>query len=276
MSDDKGAPVMSGLIVHEESHDDPIGTIATPYRDHMTTETHISMVRTDYRWADGRPINRLFIQGSQLPLQRNEAVMRMKGDWLLMIDDDMVFAKDVIGALVSTYHQLKETVKEPFMVGALCVRRYEPYQPTLFKAVDPQKGPFNFLEDWEGADIVEVDATGAAFVLVEEDVFSAVMGGPLPSYDERLQLKPWPFFEWVGTMGEDLRFCMKARNAGCRVFVDTRIRIGHVGQKVYDITDFWHAVAERPKEIEDARVELNDSMGLPTLKAEEARGRLDF
>lgn len=271
---DDGESVLTGMNVIAETHTDPIGTIAMPHRDHISAETHTSLMKTDYRWTAGRPTNRLYVQSSMLPLQRNMSVMRMDGEWLLMIDDDMSFGSDAIGQLVSSFHRLKEDIKEPLMVGGLCVRRYPPYQPTLFTAIDIENGPFNYVEDWDTADVVEIDATGAAFLLIETAVFGAIMGGPFPSYEERLKLPPWPFFEWVGTMGEDMRFCLKAKKAGCRIFVDTRINIGHVGKKVFDITDFWHAVSERPPEAEEARRLINDSMGLPTLSSEEARGRL--
>lgn len=274
MNDVSGAPVMSGLNVWSETHPDSVGTIAMPLRDHITAATHTSFMKADYRWTDGKPITKLYVQGSQLPLQRNEAVLRMQGGWLLFVDDDMSFDKDAIGQLVSSYHRIKEEVSEPVMVGGLCVRRYPPYQPTIFQTQDYVNGPFNYLEDWEGADVVEADATGSAFVLIEEDVFGAIMGGPFPSYEDRLGLTPWPFYEWIGTMGEDLRFCLKAKAAGCRIFVDTRVRIGHVGEKIFDITDFWHAVSERPKAMEETRRLLNDEMKMPTLTAEEARARL--
>ena len=151
------------------------------------------------------------------------------------------------------------------------MRRAPPHQPTLFRAVDMEEGPFDVVEDWEDTDLVEVDATGAAFYLIETEVFGAIMGGEFPSYDDRMRLPPWPFYEWRGTMGEDLRFCLKAKAAGCRVFVDTRVRIGHVSSRVVGIEDFWHEVMERPQDVEDAKRVRHESMGMPTLTRKVAR-----
>ena len=264
---------MSDLTIFKEIYQDPIGTIATPFRDRIAAETHVSHMKTDYRWAAGKPVNRIYIQGSQLPLQRNEAIRMMDGEWLLFIDDDMVFEAEAVGSLVASYHELKAQISEPIIVGGLCVRRYPPYQPTLFRARDMTEGPFNFIEDWQGMDYVEVDATGAAFYLIEPDVFSAIMGGPFPSLMIRAGLHPWPFYEWTGTMGEDLRFCLNARRAGVRIFVDTRIQIGHIGPKVLGISDFYGQVARRPEEVQVAVREMNDAVGLHTLSQEEARRR---
>jgi len=266
---------MSDLTIFREVHQDPLGTIATPFRDRIAAETHVSHMKTDYAWAEGRPVNRIYVQGSQLPLQRNEAIRMMDGEWIIFIDDDMVFEAESVGRLVASYRELKAQINEPIIVGGLCVRRYPPYQPTLFRAQDMVEGPFNFIEDWDGHDYVEVDATGAAFYLIEPDVFTAIMGGPFPSVAIRSQLHPWPYYEWTGTMGEDLRFCLKARNAGCRIFVDTRIHIGHVGQKIFTISDFYGQVAMRPDEVQAAVRTMNDGLGLHTLTRDGARRMLD-
>jgi hypothetical protein len=72
-------------------------------------------------------------------------------------------------------------------------------------------------------------------------------------------LTPWPFFEWRGTIGEDLRFCLDARRAGVRIFVDTRIPVGHVGERIYDIRDFYHELSHRtPEETEGRRKHLEE------------------
>jgi hypothetical protein len=265
------APLHEPLQVHAERQVDPLGTIALPTRDHLSASTVTSLLMSDFRWAGGRPLTRVIVEGSQLPLQRNELVHRMQGDWLIFIDDDMTFGKSAIGDLVATYQRLKEEVEEPIIVGGLCVRRAPPHQPTLYVRQEDQT--FNFLEDWEG-DLIEVDATGTAFLLVEVPVFEAIMGGPMPSLEERNQMSPWPYFEWRGKMGEDLRFCNTAQAAGARIFIDTRIHIGHLSERAVDITDFWLEVARRPDDVTEYRREWNDQMGLPTLSREKAIERL--
>jgi hypothetical protein len=253
---------VSDLRVFRQDYQDPIGTLATPLRDHISVDTHISHLRTDFRWAGGRPINRVFVQGSQLPLQRNKCLQLMDGEWIVFIDDDMVWGADAVGRLVSSYQMLKEGIKTPIMVSGMCTRRYPPYQPTLFRARDMHEGPFDWIESWQDQDYVEVDATGCAFLLIETGVLEAIIDGPWPSMEERLTLKPWPFFEWRGSIGEDLRFCLDARRAGVRIFVDTRIPVGHVGERVFDIRDFYHELSHRTPEETEGRREHLEAIGL--------------
>jgi hypothetical protein len=260
-------PANNPIEVFAERVEKPIGTLGFAVRDHMAVPTVTSLLMSDFRWTEGQQLARVIVQGSQLPSQRNECVKHMQGDWILFIDDDMVWEAPDIGRLVATYRELKETVSEPLMVGGLCVRRAIPHQPTLY--VGNGKGGFNFLEDW-GEDIVEVDGTGCAFILIEATVFEAIMGGPMPPIEERLTLEPWPFFEWVGRVGEDLRFCRTAKDAGARLFVDTRIRVGHLSEKSVDVRDYWMYVAGRPQEMTDTAKQINDRFGIPTITRERA------
>jgi len=71
-------------------------------------------------------------------------------------------------------------------------------------------------------------------------------------------------------MGEDLRFCLKARAAGVRVFVDPSISIGHVSQVVVDVNDFWRHMATRDEKSFSDNKTVNDHFGLPTLTREKA------
>lgn len=257
--------------------DDPIGSISFPVRDFMNAATVSSLMGTDWSFLGNRRLDRTIIQGSILPLQRNEAVQRMRGDWLLFIDDDMTWEPDMIGRLVESYYEIKEEATEPFMLGGLCVRRTPPHQPTMYAREHPTSGMYNFMEDWgPEAEVIEVDATGMAFIMIGRDVFEAIMGGPMPDREDRLKLPPWEFFYWRGSMGEDLRFCADAKEKGVRIYVDTRVRPGHIGERAFTIEDFWSQVATRGKVVEDLRRSQNDRMGLPTLTEEEARRRLGW
>ena len=255
----------------------PIGTIAIPIRDQMNAKTAMSLLHTDWGFlGPGESIDRVIVQGNVLVTQRNECVQRMRGDWLLFIDDDMTWDPVAIGLLIASYRDLKVQFPDtPIMVGGLCVRRAAPYQPTLYMREAPDAGKYNFLEKW-ATDIVEVDATGMAFVLIETPVFEALMGGPMPSAEERMQLTPWQYFQWLGFMGEDIRFCQEAKEKGVRIFVDTRIHTGHVGEVVFGLDHFYQEIALRSREDELMRRGLNSKMGLPTMTAKEARKRLGW
>lgn len=268
------APVAS-LRVYSAEVDGAVGTIAVPVRDQLNAATAMSFWQADLSsWlAPGARVARHIIQGNILPMQRNEAVQRMEGDWLVFVDDDMVFDSDAIKRLVFSWSDLGDPMA---ILGGLCFRRMPPHQPTMYMREHPDSGAYNFLESWS-ADIVEVDATGCAFLLIPKGVFEAIAETPLPPLGiRRLMPRPPEFFVWSNGIGEDLRFCQDAKRAGARIFVDTTIEIGHMTESMVDVRSYWASIAERTTELEGVRREINDRMGLPTLTSAEARSRLGW
>lgn len=242
--------------------DDPncIGTVATPVRDHLNAATATALIHSNWKWVpDGKYISRSIIQGNILPLQRNGAIQRMAGDWLMFIDDDMVWEPEAIGRLVASRDEIDADI-----MGGLCFRRSAPYQPTLFVREAPTSGAYNYLEDWD-TDIVEVDATGMAFVIIHRRVFEMIAESPMPPYDVRVQMNPPEFFRWTGMFGEDLQFCQDAKAAGARIFVDTRVEVGHISEIEIRRREFLREMLDRPAEMTAERKRINDEMNLPTL-----------
>ena len=249
----------------------PIGTIAIITRDHISAAAATSLMMLDYSWLPkSMSISRIIIQGGILTMQRNEAVQRMEGEWLLFIDDDMVFPPDSVGKLMEVQRQHDFDI-----LGGLCFCRRPPHQPTLYMREGPTSGGYNFLERWDDGP-VEVDATGLAFCLITKRALELIAGSRMPSYEERTTGKPPSFFRWNNIVGEDLGFCQDAKAAGCRIWVDTRIEIGHVSEFTVDKTWFWKEVAARDFETETRRLEMNEKMGLPTLTSGEARVKLGW
>lgn len=255
-----------------------VGTIAIPTRDHVSAQLFISLMNTDWTFLGrGEQVQWAVVAGSILPAQRNELVQRMKGDWILFIDADMSFPADAIARLVRAREE-----QDLDMLGGLCFQRVAPHQPTLYMREQPTSGGYVFLEKWD-SDIVEVDGTGLAFVIVHRRVFERIVQvvdeNPAfiwPSYDERIRIRPPEFFRWIGGVGEDLRFCQDAKISGSRIFVDTRIEIGHVSEEVVTKASFLREIALRDPDTEERRAKLNDRLGLPTLTSQEARAKLNW
>lgn len=248
-----------------------IGTICIPVRDHLSTFTTSSLMMTDLSrsWVpEGKSVYRTLIQGGILTLQRNQAIQRMEGDWIVFIDDDMVWEPDAVKRLVQAREE-----HDLDMLGALCFRRTSPFQPTLYMRETPTSGGYNFLERWD-SDIVEVDATGLAFIVIHKRVFERIAGTPMPPLEERAKLGLPNFFRWEGQLGEDLRFCQDAKASGSKIFVDTRIEVGHVSEIVVNHHHFLMELALRDDELLAARRIVNDGMGLPTVEREEAMKEL--
>lgn len=256
---------------------EPAGTVAIPVRDHMNTSTVKSLIYAALVLPTAVPkeavLDFSIIQGSVLTLQRNEAVQRMRGDWLLFIDDDMVFEPNDILQLI-----VDQQENDLDMVGGLCFRRTAPFQPTLYMRESPTDGRYNFLESWD-TDLVEVDATGMAFVLIHRRVFEkiAVMNGEhFPGYEERMAGDPPEYFVWINRIGEDLRFCQLAKEAGCRIFVDTRVKVGHIGEQNITHDTFLAQLAMRGPDLLERRRAINTEMGLPTVEPDTAKEALGW
>lgn len=247
----------------EGDDQDYVGTISTPVRDHLNAATATALMHNNWSWIPpGKFVSRSIIQGNILPLQRNAAVQRMAGDWLMFIDDDMVWKPEAIAQLVASRDEVDADI-----MGGLCFRRSAPYQPTMFMRESPTSGAYNYLEDWD-TDVVEVDATGMAFVIIHKRVFEMIIGSPMPPYAVRARMNPTEFFRWTGLFGEDLQFCQDAKAAGARIFVDTRVEIGHISEIEVNRRAFLkeHLLRfeEQPEIIRERR-RVNTKMGLPTL-----------
>jgi GT2 family glycosyltransferase len=250
-------------------HDNPtgtvVGTMAIVTRDRVAASTAMSWMLTDLGFlGPGEVLSRQIVIGHILTLQRNECVQRMEGDWILFIDDDMVWQPGAVRTLVETQRKYDLDI-----VGGLCFQRGAPHQPTLYYRDGPT-GNYNFREEWPEDTALEVDATGMAFTLIHKRVFERVLGEPMPTLEERAGMPPPPFFKWTGQYGEDFLFCQEAKAAGCQIFVDTSVKIGHIAEVVVTEDSFNRELAFRSEEAWQARIAQNDRMGLPTVGPKEA------
>lgn len=150
-----------------------------------------------------------FCQGlSGIAKVRSDIAKDVEGNWLLFLDSDMEYPPDTLNRLLA--HDVD-------VVGGMCYRKVPPYNPTIYKK-QRYSEDMCYMSTWPENQLIEVDATGAACLLIKREVLEAL---------------PDPIFE-DSKVSEDMTFCKKARAAGFKVYVDTSLHIGHVGQeKVY-------------------------------------------
>jgi glycosyltransferase involved in cell wall biosynthesis len=247
-----------------------VGTIAMVTRDTVAAPTAISFMMSDLSFlGPGEYVQRYIVQGNVLVHQRNECLHRMDGDWILFVDSDMAWQPDAIKTLVETRDKF-----DLDMVGALCFQRSAPFQPTMYMRASNDEHGFTFLEEWAEDAAVEVDATGMAFCLIHKRVLSSVMGGPFPDLAERSELTPWPFFSWGGEYGEDFKFCMEAKDAGSRIFVDTSVKVDHIGMTSINEESFLREIAFRNGEQQAFREWQMETIGQKAITRERAKERL--
>ena len=128
---------------------------------------------------------------------------------LFMMDTDQVYPAD-------TLTKLRSHGKD--ICGVLVQRRYPPFDP-IFLRREKGGGRFYAIPDEEmfSGKLVEIDATGTGALLFNMAIF------------EKIE-EPWFKVEVnpEGRTGEDVYFCMKAKEAGFRIFVDTSIEVDHL------------------------------------------------
>lgn len=135
-------------------------------------------------------------------------------DFLFMADDDMVFPPDTLDKLIAddkdivsvAYHPRSET-------GQITKFLDETHVVKLEETNDPKyKTTFETL------------ATGTGVILIKTEVFKKTP-------------RPWFMFEYFPTgqckLGEDWYFCREAKKAGFKVWCNPKIKVGHIGTKIY-------------------------------------------
>ena len=66
--------------------------------------------------------------------------------------------------------------------------------------------------------LIEVDAVGTGVMLIKNKVFKELD-------------KPYFFYE--ADRSEDIMFCQACRQKGIRIYVDTTLKCGHIGEEIF-------------------------------------------
>ena len=277
------AGIVNGLDMEIlEVHENPIysqqcvGTVAMVTRGTVAAATAVSLMMDDRTYLKpGQYIKRFIIVGNILTFQRNQCINEMEGDWILFIDSDMVWQPEATRVLVDT--------REKFdldMVGGLCFQRGDPYQPTMYKMAADDNHGYTFLERWPEDAAVEVDATGMAFCLIHKRVFDRILtehnAGPFPEFRDRKGKRPAPFFRWEEEYGEDFLFCREAKASGSKIFVDTSVKIGHVGEQIITEGTFLREIVFRDEAASAFREAVLEEIGEKVMTREEAMEKVGW
>lgn len=166
---------------------------------------------------------------------RNRVVRDFLGEtdaeWLLMLDTDMGFAPDTVDRLVASADPQDRPV-----VGALCFaakRTGEPsalhaeqvaITPTLYEwAADVDGAGFRPVMDYPRDQVVRVAGTGAACLLIHRSALERVADGSFGAE----WFDPMPATGPARWFSEDLSFCLRLRDCGIPLHVDTSVKTAH-------------------------------------------------
>lgn len=147
-------------------------------------------------------------------------------DYLFMVDDDMLTPPDLF------YKLVKHDVD---ICAALAFTRNPDHKPVIYQVTegyDPvtKKDYYmnHFVHNYPRNALVECDAVGFGAVLIKTEI---------------LKKMEQPYFMGLTGTGEDITFCYKAKKAGCRVFMDTSIKLGHLSSPIVvteEYSDNWN------------------------------------
>lgn len=151
-------------------------------------------------------------------------------DRLFFLDSDMTFQPDLMERLSARMDEGRE-----FICG-LCFTRKKPFIPTIYKRteyeeLDGGKGLLPVAEpyiDYPHDSVVEIASGGFGGCMISTDLVKRLA--------DRYGL---PFAPLLG-FGEDLSFCIRARENGAKLYCDTSIKLGHVMQDIMT-EDMWNA-----------------------------------
>lgn len=160
----------------------------------------------------------VFKSGSPFDVARNascEDTLQNGFEWLMFLDDDVIAPGDTFARLASHGKDI---------VSGLYYRRHEPICPVAM-TIDAA-GQSTWVTSWNPPEcLLEVDLVGAGCLLIHRRV---------------LERMPKPWFVWeIGrdedkpknrsAMSEDFTFCLRAKEQGFKIHLDTSIRCHHVG-----------------------------------------------
>lgn len=142
-------------------------------------------------------------------------------DRILWLDSDMEFDGDL-------FTRLSQDMDEGLdMVGGIYFTRREPSLPVVYQKVgyyhsDDEVSPVALhYYEYPQDQIFPCEGIGFGAVMVSVELIKKVQ--------EKHGL---PFSPILG-FGEDLSFCMRARDVGAEIYCDSRVKVGHIGQKTY-------------------------------------------
>lgn len=148
----------------------------------------------------------IFQEGASIPDNRNKVfeMVRVMNDDLLFIDSDMVFTPDDV-------KRMEEHLKDKDVVTGVCVMGFPGWPAAIFKEDD---GKYKLVKPLN--EVHEIDACGAAFLGISKKVIHTL-------------IEPFSLIEYSnGVHGEDISFCIRAKQAEFKIFCDPKLKIGHI------------------------------------------------
>lgn len=193
------------------------------YENHIVIAFHLGKLEGNWR-KEKRPIQYEFYRYSTgrllTAMAREKLVQEALNagmDYILMMDNDMLCPIDMVERMIADF----ESNPQIDVLAPLAHMRNPPHYAVIYTTTegydDKAHQPYfvnNFVRNYPKNTLIECDAVGFGAVMIKMDIVK--------------KMKPPYFFSTTGS-GEDIYFCIKSKqDAGARIFMDTRIKLGHL------------------------------------------------
>lgn len=162
---------------------------------------------------------------------RNKLVQEVLDDEYVNLEEDYIFWLDqdiIVGP--GTLKKLLSHNKD--IVTGLYFQKCPPFYPLIMLRKPGQEKVSRGLHDYLHAypeGLHKVDAIGFGCVVTKVSVFNRI---------------PKPWFEWTKDSGEDIDFCIKAKDYNIDIWYDSEICCGHMGERVVFTHDDFQSLRE--------------------------------
>ena len=197
--------------------------IATPMVNTVSAHFYASMMSL---LGNGNTRSAIEI-GSLVYMARNKLALRAIQDgfdYIVWLDSDMTFPPDTVKRLV------ENTQYDRDFVSGLYFRRRFPTEPVIYKEIIWEQKENGETEhdaipytDYPRNQTFEIGGAGFGCCITKVSMIQEIA--------EHFKLAP---FDPLPFLGEDYSFCWKAKQLGYKLWCDSRIKPGHVGEFIFN------------------------------------------
>lgn len=204
-----------------------------------------------FNWAQGILIGESHGTGSMIADNRNKVIIETQktgAKYLLLCDTDMIFPHDSIQRMAAHNKPI---------VSALAFSKVHNSIPNMYRRIC--NGTWQPIIDWDDGTLLKVDCVGGAFMLIDMEaiqhipapwfaappinmhtVYNAVRDAAGKGADiaEAYKKATLEMGGNTATLGEDFYFSELMAKYDVPIYVDTSLKIGHVGRYPYGYHNF--------------------------------------
>lgn len=222
------------------------------YDNHLLVSNHLG--KLEERWKyEKRPIRyefgwfttgRLLTSFAREKLAEN--ALKQGFDYILMMDNDMLYPIDFVECMLLDM----ELNPQIDILAPLAFIRNPPHLAVIYSITqgydhDLHQDYFinKYVKNYPKNKLVECDAVGFGAALIKTSLLTKMKA---------------PYFFSTSGVGEDIWFCHKAKKeADARIYMDTRIKLAHLGNQVVIDEEYREKYVKEKGEILDVEYNYN-------------------